>query len=165
MLQKQNIRLLLIVGLIAVSAGGWLLHIRIHPPAHAAINLLPFITGFIGTIVLPAMFFVKSTRSYAYVINGMFVIIGTITMAHFSLMQLPVPLTVVTLLVGTLLADILILLTNFLLGKALFELNLFAAIDGKVRHSRFWRYPNMGWWWVHLFTLTLAYTAGNILWK
>jgi hypothetical protein len=64
-----------------------------------------------------------------------------------------------------LLADIVLLLPKFFFGKALFELEMFKAIDAPARHKRFWRYPNMGWWWVHLFAMTAAYAAGNLLWK
>jgi hypothetical protein len=165
MTQKNNIRRLLVAGLVFGSLGGWLLHVRIHNPAASAMNLIPFITGLISIIVIPAMFFVKNTRAYAYVINGMFVIIGTITMARVSLLHLPAVLSIQTIFIGTLLADIFILVTNFMFGKALFELDMLASIDAAVRHGRFWRYPNMGWWWVHLFTLSFAYTMGALLWK
>jgi hypothetical protein len=165
MTQKQNIRNILIAGLVAASFGGWLLHMRIHPLADSPVNLIPFITGLISIVVLPAMFFSRKTMAYAYVINGMIVIIGTITMGHVSLMRLPPQVTFTTIFLGTLLADIILLLTKFLFGKALFELEMFKAIDAPARRKRFWRYPNMGWWWVHFSALTAAYAAGYLLWK
>ena len=111
------------------------------------------------------MFFSRKTLAYAYVLNGMIVLIGVITMGHVSLMRLPDQITFTKAVLGTLLADIVLLFTKFLFGKALFELNLFNAIDAKVRQGRFWRYPNMGWWWVHLVVLSAAYAAGNLLWN
>jgi hypothetical protein len=163
---KQNIRVLLVLGLIFVSLGGWMLHVRIHPPTDLARNFIPFITGIIGIIIVPAMFFPKKTRAYAYVINGMMVIIGTITMAHFSLARLAEnPVTLEAIFLGTILCDIFILFTNFFIGKALFELDLFSAVDAPMRHGRFWRYPNMGWWWVHVATLSTAYMLEFVLWK
>jgi len=165
MTQKQNIRNLLVAGLVAASLGGWLLHLRIHPPGNSTVNLIPFIAGLFSIVVLPAMFYSKKTMAYAYVANGMIVIIGVITMGHVSLMRLPLHLTFTTIVLGTLLADIVLLFTKFLFGKALFELEMFKTIDAAARRGRFWRYPNMGWWWVHLVALTAAYTAGNLLWK
>jgi hypothetical protein len=165
MTQKQNIRLLLIIGLIAGSLGGWLLHVRIHAPANAAMNLIPFITGLISIIIIPILFLFKVSMPYAYVMNGMLAIIGVITMAHVSIMHLPAQVTFVTLVVGTLLADIFLLLTNFFFGKALFELEMFKTIDASIRKGRIWRYPNMGWWGVHLFALSIVYSLGNQLWK
>ena len=165
MTQKQNIRFLLIFGLIAVSLGGWILHLRIHPPAAAAVNLLPFVTGLISVLILPAMFLNKKMAPFAYVINGMMVIIGTITMADISLMRLPPHVTVKVLLFGTLLSSIITLFTNFFIGKGLFELETLQAADAPKRHGRVWRYPNMGWWGVHLVALWLVYVLGFSIWK
>jgi hypothetical protein len=165
MTQKQNIRNLLIAGLTAASLGGWLLHVRIHSPGDSPVNLIPFISGLVSIVVLPAMFFSKKTMAYAYVINGMIVIIGIITMGHVSLMRLPEQVTFAAIILGSLLADIILLFTKFLFGKALFELEMFKSMDAAARHGRIWRYPNMGWWWVHLFALSVVYAAGNLLWN
>ena len=165
MTQKQNIRNLLIVGLIAASLGGWLLHLRIHPPSEDSTHLIPFFAGIIGIIIVPILFLYKKTIPYAYIINGFLVIIGTITMAHFSLLNIADHITFSTIFVGTLLADIALLFTNFFIGKALFELEMLKAIDAMVRKGRYWRYPNMGWWWAHFFSLSLVYVLGNFLWK
>jgi hypothetical protein len=163
--QKQNIRLLLLAGLTAVSIGGLLIHLKIHRPGAAEMNLIPFIAGLISLLVVPTMFFVKKTRQYAYVVNGMLVIIGTITMFHFSLMSLPAQITLSTILFGTLLGSIITLWANFAIGKALFELEMFKAIDASIRQGRYWRYPNMGWWGVHVAALSAVYVVGNVLWR
>jgi hypothetical protein len=165
MTQKQNIRILLIAGLVAASLGGWLLHLRIHSPGNSPVNFIPFIAGLVSIVILPAMFFSKKTIAYAYVINGMIVIVGVITMGHVSRMRLPDHPTFAAILLGTLLADIILLLTKFLFGKALFELEMFKAVDASARQGRIWRYPNMGWWCVHLAVLSAVYAAGNLLWK
>lgn len=165
MTQKQTIRNLLIAGLVSASLGGWLLHLRIHSPGESPVNLIPFLAGLISIVVLPAMFFSKKTMAYAYVINGMIVLIGVITMGHVSLMRLPDHVTFAAILLGTLLADIILLFTKFLFGKALFELEMFKSMDASARQGRVWRYPNMGWWGVHLAALSVVYAAGNLLWK
>jgi hypothetical protein len=51
-------------------------------------------------------------------------------------------------------------------GKALFELE--SAInqpEAPMRTGRFFRFPNMGFWFVHVFTLTAVYIIGGYLWK
>ena len=163
MTQKQNIRFLLIIALFTVSLGGLLLHMRIHPPSEITRNLIPFFAGIISIIVLPVMFLFKKSMTYAYVINGIIVIIGTITMVHFSILNPPVPITFQAILFQTLFADVVILFTKFFLGKSLFELEMFKTIDASVRHGRIWRYPNMGWWGVHFLAMSLVYVLGNIV--
>lgn len=165
MTQKQNIKYLLVAALSVVSIGGWLLHLRIHPPFALAQNLIPFMAGIISILVIPALFLSKKTLAYAYVVNGMIVIIGVITMAHFSMMNPPKNISLLTIIVGTLFADIVVLLTKFFLGKALFEVEMLKTIDAHVRNGRFWRYPNMGWWCVHFLALSLVYALGSIFWK
>lgn len=164
MVQKQKIRVLLVVGLFFVSLGGWLLHIRIHPLSKLAVNYIPFIAGLISVTAVPPMFLFRKTLAYAYVLNGMLVIIGTITMTHFSLVDPPEIVTPVTIIMGTLFPDIVILFTNFILGKTLFELEMLKSEETHSRHGRFFRYPNMGWWFVHLFSLSAVYVLGHFLW-
>jgi hypothetical protein len=165
MLQKENIRQLMLSALVAVSLGGWILHLRIHSPFSNVINWIPFIAGVLSVVAVPGMFLLKRTRAYAYVINGFLVIIGTITMAHFSILHPPHTISIDAIIVGTLFADIAILFSNFFIGKALFELDMMKVIDGPARTGRFWRYPNMGWWEIHFVTLSFVYILGNILWK
>ena len=165
MKQKQKLRLCLVIALFLVSLGGWLLHVRIHPPSKLAINYIPFVAGLLGMTAVPAMFLFKRTAAYAYVLNGILVIIGTVTMTHFSLAHSPEQITFAAILSRTLLPDILVLFTNFLLGKALFELELLRSEDTLGRRGRFFRYPNTGWWLVHLFALSATYVLGHLLWK
>jgi hypothetical protein len=165
MVQKQKVRVLLVVGLFFISLGGWLLHMRIHPISKLAAGWVPFVAGLIGVTAVPVMFLFRRLVAYAYVVNGMLVIIGTITMAHFSLAHPPEQVGFQTLFMGTMLPDIFVLFTNFMLGKSLFELEMLKTEETPARHGRFFRYPNMGWWFVHLFTLSAVYVLGHWLWK
>ena len=165
MTQKLNIKLLLLAGFLSVVFGGFLLHLRIHPPAEEAHHVIPFIAGLLSLCVIPVAFYFRKTNPYAYVLNGMLVIIGLITMANVSLVNLQGPLTLTTLFFGTLFGSGITLLTNFFIGKGLFELEMFNAIDAPIRRGRFWRYPNMGWWMVHVITLSTVYILGQNLWK
>jgi hypothetical protein len=114
---------------------------------------------------VPLLFAYKKTVQYGYVLNGMLAIIGTITMAHFSFAHWPAPPTVASILTKTLLADILILWTIFLIGKALFELETFGYDPDKPKKGISYRYPNMGWWFVHLVGASIVYTLGHQLWR
>jgi hypothetical protein len=165
MTQKQNIRLLLVTGLVVVSLGGWLLHIRVHPVSDNPTHWIPFLTGLVGIIVLPAMFLSKKTLPYAYILNGMFVIIGTITMAHVSVPRMEGIVSLESVFVKTLFADIAILWVNFFIGNSLFELEMFKVMDAAIRKGRFFRYPNMGYWCVHVVALSVVYVFGYVLWK
>jgi hypothetical protein len=165
MAQKQKIHVLLVVGLFLISLGGWLLHMRIHPISKLAPNWIPFLAGLISVTAVPVLFLLRRTRAYGYVINGMLVIIGTITMTHFSLAHPPEQIRFQTLVMGTMLTDILILFTNFILGKTLFELEMLKTEETPARHGRFFRYPNMGWWFVHFFALSTVYILGHFLWR
>jgi hypothetical protein len=130
-------------------------------------NYIPFITGIFSALVLTVMFSVGALIPLAYLINGMLAIIGTITMTHFSIHYWPKDATLGTIFLGTLLADIIILWTSFCIGKAIFELE--TSTPENLEHpkpaGRFFRYPNMGYWGIHIFGLSLVYTAGHIFWK
>lgn len=165
MTQQRTIQIILAWGLCFFSMGGWLLHMKIHPPAANPANTIPFILGIISTFVLPLLFLYKKTLHAAYVFNGMTVIIGAITMAHFSLTKLPDTITLSVLLLQTTFPDIILLAAKFAIGLALFEISITKDIQIIKRSGRFWRYPNMGWWWIHLLTMAAVYSLGSLLWS
>lgn len=163
--RKTYIKTTLISGLVVLALGGWLLHFRIHSPLVNSANYIPFIAGIITVIILPLMFWFRSTAAYAYVINGMLVILGTITMAHFSIAHYSGPLSLEGVLMRTLFPDIAMLWGNFAFGKALFDLELLNSATDTVPKGRYFRYPNNGWWLVHLIAWSLVYALGHILWR
>lgn len=165
MTRKEKIKVILVAGLFFLALGGWLLHLRIHPLINDEENLIPYILGIVSVFCLPFLFWFKPTLTLAYVVNGFTAIIGTITMAHFSIRHFQGSITLENLILNTTFADIVILWGKFALGKALFELEFLKSDADKAAKGRFLRYPNMGWWWVHLFALTIVYTLGNIFWK
>ena len=166
MKKKDYLRVVLILAIFFLALGGWLLHLRIHPLAKDAENYIPFVAGFISVIVIPVLFIFRSTISFAYLLNGMTVIIGTITMAQFSIENPPQVLTLKTIFLGTLLADIILLWGKFAVGKALFDLDsVINRPDAQISSGRFFRYPNMGFWFVHLVSLTAVYMIGKYFWK
>ena len=166
MKKKDYLRLVLILAIFFLALGGWLLHLRIHPIAKDAENYIPLVAGFISVILIPVLFIFRSTIPFAYLINGMTVIIGTITMTHFSIEKHPPVWTLQTILLGTCLPDILMLWGKFAVGKALFDLDpVISRPDAPMRSGRFFRFPNMGFWFAHLVTLTAVYMIGQYFWK
>jgi hypothetical protein len=156
---------ILIAALFSISLGGVLLHIRIHSISNNTANIIPLIAGILSVIVVPVLFSVKKTVQYGYVLNGMLAIIGTVLMTHFSIANWPQPATFATVMVQTMLSDNLILWTNFFIGKALFDLETFGYIEDKEKKGVTYRYPNLGWWLVHLTAISIVYTLGHMLWR
>jgi hypothetical protein len=166
MTQKKRFRILLILAIFFLAFGGWLLHLQMHPIGEDSKYYIPAAAGFISVIITPLLFVFRRTVPLAYLLNGMTVIIGTIAMVDFSLAHRPDVWNIKTILLGTLLANIILLWGKFALGKSLFEMELaLRQPDAPVRRGRFLRYPNMGFWLVHVFTLSAVYIIGRLLWK
>lgn len=163
--RKKTIRTTLIACLFLLALGGWFLHLRIHPLAKDAENIVPLISGIISVFCIPLLFWFDSTTTSAYMINGFLAIIGTIAMAQFSIINFKGPLPPENIILNSTFADIAILWGKFAVGKALFDLKYLKSDKDMMPKGRFFRYPNMGWWWVHLFALAAVYSLGNILWK
>lgn len=159
---------MLVASLFLLALGGFLLHARIHPFTSHRDSLIPLISGIISIFLIPILFLFRRTTAYAYVINGITVIIGTITMAHFSIVHFKGEINIQNIFFNTTFNVILILWVKFFIGKALFDLDLLkCSLDEgqQVNFSRYFRYPNMGWWLVHLIAITIIYILGNIFWK
>jgi hypothetical protein len=162
---KNHLRSLLLGTLITLALGGFMLHSRIHPIAQNPSFLVPFCAGILSVVVVPLLFLFPKTIAYGYVLNGFLAIIGTVVMAHFSLVRWPAPATLQAVLLKTLLADILILWGKFFVGKVLFDLETFGHDVSKPKTGITYRYPNMGWWLIHLIGISLVYYLGNRLWR
>jgi len=165
MSNKRRIKVILITGLIFLSLGGWIIHMRSHPPLMDADNLIPFIAGIASIFIIPVLFWFRPTIILAYLINGFTVILGTITMAHFSVINFKGPLSFEGLIFSTMFPDIAMLWGKFFMGKALFDLEYLKTDQDIVPKGRYLRYPNTGWWLAHLVGWSLVYALGNILWK
>jgi hypothetical protein len=151
---KKKIKILLIFSLFFASLGGGLLHYNYHPYARTGFGWVPFIVGLISVLVIPPLFAFRKTLHLAYLLNGFAVIVGTVTMAHFSLVTAP------------LWADILILWAKFALGRALFCLEIYPPDSNpRVKGWNLIRYPQLGFWYVHLVLWGLVYYLGNHFWR
>jgi hypothetical protein len=163
--KKKIIKSTLIWGLFFLSLGGWLLHYRIHPLTKASVNYIPFISGILGVFCLPFLFLSRKTLNLAYLVNGFQAILATIVMGHFSIVHFEGPLSITNVILNTLFADIALAWAKFAVGRALYDLEYLKSDSDLVSKKRYFRYPNMGWWLVHLVGLMAVYAAGNILWK
>jgi hypothetical protein len=156
---------ILLTALVTFSLGGFLLHVRIHPIAQNPANVIPLISGLLSILIIPLLFSFRKTVEYGYVLNGFLVIIGTIGMAHFSLFHWPAPATAGSIIFKTMLADIVLLWSKFFIGKALFDLEFYGYDSGREKKGKTYRYPNLGWWLIHLVAISLVYFLGNQLWR
>jgi hypothetical protein len=160
-----HIKSTLLLALIAVSLGGLLLHLRIHPVSQNTSNLVPLVCGILSVLVVPLLFAGKKTISYGYTLNGFLVIIGTVGMAHFAVAHWPEPATFESVVLKTTLPDIIVLWTKFFVGKAIFDLELLGYDPARNKVGVTYRYPNYGWWLVHLVAVSAVYTISALLWR
>lgn len=110
-----------ILALIFISAGGLLLHLRIHPVSKDLLNVLPLIIGTVSVFVLPFMFNNRQMYLWAYVINLLSVVAGTIAMAGFSLRHPPEHITLISIILQTTLADIMILAAKLPIAESILQ--------------------------------------------
>jgi hypothetical protein len=156
---------ILLIALVTFSLGGFLLHVRIHPVSQNPSNVVPWTSGVLSILVIPLLFSFKKTVEYGYVVNGFLVIVGTIGMAHFSIVNWPNPATLGSIIFKTLLADIVLLWSKFFIGKVLFDLEFFGYDPTRAKKGKTYRYPNLGWWIIHLAAISLVYLLGNLVWR
>jgi hypothetical protein len=165
MTQKENLRALLLSALFFLAVGGLLLHCRIHVWGTSPSNFIPAVSGIISVGLIPLLFYFRSTVTFGYLLDGITVIIGMITMVHFTLKNAPSEWSLQTIFFQTLMADIIMLCAKFATGKALFDLEIVRKLDDATHGGRFFRYPNMGFWCVHLVAMSVVYILGFQVWK
>ncbi len=151
---KVFVKRILILTLFLISAAGYYMHYSYHPLSRNVSNFVPFISGILSVFILPVLFSFRKTIHWAYLINGFTCIVGVITMTHFSLAKSPIY------------QHIALTIAKFFIGWAIFQLTLF-NMEGEARHTgwRTIRYPNLGFWAVHLASLSLVYWLGHTFWR
>jgi len=162
---KTYVRSTLLGALIALALAGFMLHARIHLITENPAFTVPFIAGILSVVAVPVLFWFKKTLSYGYVLNGFLCIIGTVTMAHYAIARWDAPTSPPDIVFKSMVIDILIVWGKFLVGKALFDLESFGYDPERPKAGLTYRYPNMGWWLIHLAAVSTVYTLGNLLWS
>jgi hypothetical protein len=126
----------LLLTLFLLALAGLLLHYRIHNfLVHDRIHpevvhfddtkFLSFIFPLADVFLVTFLFMRRSTAAYAYLLNGLIVIYGTVFMAHFSIAEIAarsVPMS--DWLLKSTLPDITIAWADFFAGKALYDLHV-----------------------------------------
>lgn len=115
---QKDIRML-ISAFVLLSAGGLMLHIRIHPPAASLFNWMPVAFGAVNILLLPLLFRRAETAPCAFMLCCITVIAGAIGMAYYSIVEWKEPVTLSTVLFKSTLADIIILGMKLPLGYVL----------------------------------------------
>jgi len=95
--------------LFCISLGGALLHLRIHPPTDSLFDCVPTAFAVLNVLVLPFLFNYRETVAWAYLLNAVTVVVGTVTMAYYSITHWQGPVTPLGILLRTTLPDITIL--------------------------------------------------------
>jgi hypothetical protein len=110
-----------ILAFFLLSAGGLLLHLRIHTPgllrpllgmpqmSAPAENWIPLTFGLLGTFLLPFLFNYEKTVVWAVVVTWLAAVVGTGGMAYFTVTHWQGPVGVRAILLQSTLADILVL--------------------------------------------------------
>ena len=158
-------RSILLGAFVALALGGFLIHFRIHLISQNSSFIVPFVAGILSVIVIPALFCFKKTISYGYVLNGFLCIIGTVTMGHYAIANWSAPNSPPDIILKSMLIDILIVWAKFFVGHALFELETYGFDANQKKVGITYRYPNLGWWLIHLVGVGGVYSLGNYFWR
>lgn len=151
-----------IAAIVLISLGGLLLHLRLHPisfdpaePSNPAL-FLPLAAGVLSVAVTPILLAFPRTFVAGYLWNGMSVVVGAITMTALSVSSPPSPLSAGTILLGTMLPSVLLLLSKLFLG----EIVLRRYHPGGM--GRFFT----AWWWIrHFVYLSVVFSIGRLAWR
>lgn len=128
----QTRRLALYVWALAlISAGGLLLHLRIHPPGREAFNWVAALWGVVCVVAVPWMLSRPRSAPWGWALNLLSVVVGTVAMAWYSVVHWKTPLTPWSILLNSTLGDILILWAKVPLAQAALAHHLAAAAPAR----------------------------------
>jgi len=156
---KKEIRKL-ILELTFLSLGGFLLHYRLHPVpigpngTQNPANFLPFVWDIAGILAVPFLLNYRATVIAGYLMNGVGVIVGAITMAAFSLATLAHPVTFSGIVLETTLPLILILFAKLFIGQIVLQ-HFYPEGMGRLFTPFYWTR--------HFFYLAAVFALGHYL--
>jgi len=149
-----------VAGIVFLSLGGWLYHMRAHPVSFDRANpsnpafFVPFVAGLMSIIVVPVLLGFKKAFVIGYLLNGMSVVLGAITMATISLTHPPSPFTFPSIFLGTMLSSIMLLFPKLFLGQMVL---LHYHPNGMGRlFTAFW-------WTRHFIYLSVIFALGHFI--
>jgi hypothetical protein len=151
-----------ILAIFLLSFSGWLFHMRVHPVSFDPANpsnpafFVPLVAGILGIVAAPLLLNYRRTFVVGYLLNGMSVVIGTITMALLSIAHPPSPLTPRSILFGTMLGSILLLLAKLPVGQIILY---------HYHPKGMGRLFTPFWWARHFIYLSAIFTLGHYIWR
>ncbi|MCQ9204888.1 MAG: hypothetical protein NG737_01030 [Omnitrophica bacterium] len=161
---QDEFRYNLVLALLVMSLGGLLLHFRIHPVFTGGdfrwVNLIPVVIGLVNVIIIPLLFLNKNTVTCAYLLTGLSVILGIITMSHLSIFKLGREITFFSILLKATLADSLILFGKFFIAKVIFDSYFPQKAQFNYKFPQTFRFLFPGWWLVHFIGIAIVYSLG-----
>ncbi|MEK6715014.1 MAG: hypothetical protein AABY43_03085 [Candidatus Omnitrophota bacterium] len=159
----------LIFALVFMSLGGMLLHLRIHPIFFNGQfeweRLIPLIFDTLSILIIPLLFLNQNTSDLAYLLTGLGVILGIITMSHLSIATWQGPVSLVNIILKTTIADSLVLSAKILVAKTIFESYYPEKAKLNCSFPQTFRFLFDGWWLVHLLGISAVYTLGVVIFK
>lgn len=124
----SNIRRTLLLGMFLLSAGGLVLHYSWHSPLHpldgqGLPNSVAFSLNLLDAVLVTFLFSRKKTASWAYLLNGLLAVYGTVFMTHFGWSAIVgAGGSLFDFLLHPTAPEILILWADFFAGAALYRL-------------------------------------------
>jgi hypothetical protein len=148
-----------LAALILLSLGGLLMHWRYHPiPLPGApsshVNIVPFLLGLAGVIIVPILLAHRKTWLTGYLINGFAVITGAVMMGYLGISGWSGMPGLETVIFDSMLPVILISIPKLIVGQMI------------LRHYRpggTGRLFTPLWWTRHFIYVSAVFAAGKLL--
>lgn len=123
---KMQLKSILVVTLVLLGLGGWLKHVSVHPfvrdDIFTPLFLVPVTIGILDVAVVPALFISRKWAPLGYLLNGMFVLLGTILMLHFPFLTDRPPRSLDVFVFNTTFRDVVTLWGDFMVGAVLYRM-------------------------------------------
>lgn len=103
----------------ALSLGGMLIHLTVHPVTQSLYYFWAAPADGFSLIVLPILFLRRSTVGWAYLLNALVVLTGVIGMAYYSILKFEGPLTLYSILTGSTVPFITILMAKLPIAQVI----------------------------------------------
>jgi hypothetical protein len=148
-----------LASLVLLSLGGLMMHWRYHPiplPGAPAshINIVPFLLGLAGVLVVPLLLSREKTWFTGYLINGFAVISGTVMMGYLGISGWSGLPGIDTVIFDSMLPVILLSIPKLIIGQRI--LHHYRPLGmGRMFTAR--------WWTRHFFYVSAVFTAGKLL--
>lgn len=108
---SRSVRILILIH-IGITLGGMLMHLKFHSPLKSLYFWWASPVNAVSLLIIPVLYCRPSTAGWGFMVNSLAVLIGTVGMSYYSLLNLERPLTFYRLFIESTLPNILILWTK-----------------------------------------------------